>query len=107
MANRDQIRVKKESLADDGSVFILLGRPFLFVFTRQIDLKVIIRAVKKALAEIPLIMPLIAMVKELDIFFVSFANESKANRKPDLPKWENCRKDGGRQQKPFLDFEQG
>ena len=49
---------------------VLLGRAFLLVFGWQIDLKVIIGAVKKDAAEISLIMLLIAVVKEFNVFFL-------------------------------------
>ena len=57
---------------------VLFGGVFLLIFTGQIDLKIIIRTIKKCMAEISRVILLIAMVKELDIFFVGFANKSQA-----------------------------
>lgn len=57
---------------------VLFGGAFLLISTEQIDLKIIIRTIKKCMAEISRVILLIAMVKELDIFFVGFANKSQA-----------------------------
>ena len=57
---------------------VLFGGAFLLISTEQIDLEIIIRTIKKYMAEISRVILLIAMVKELDIFFVGFANKSQA-----------------------------
>ena len=57
---------------------VLPGRAFLLVFGWQIDLKVIIGAVKKDAAEISLIMLLIAVVKEFNVFFVRCPDKGAA-----------------------------
>ena len=57
---------------------VLFGWAFLLISTGQIDLEIIIRTIKKYMAEISRVILLIAMVKELDIFFVGFANKSQA-----------------------------
>ena len=57
---------------------VLFGGAFLLISTGQIDLEIIIRTIKKYMAEISRVILLIAMVKELDIFFVGFANKSQA-----------------------------
>ena len=59
-------------------MLIFLGRSFLSVPTGQIDLKVIVCAVKESIAEIPPVKQLVAVVKELNIFFVRPATECQA-----------------------------
>ena len=59
-------------------MLIFLGRSFLSVPTGQIDLKVIVCAVKEAFAEIPPVKLLVAVVKDLNIFFERPANECQA-----------------------------
>ena len=76
--DRHQIRVKEERLPDDWSVPVLLGGSFLFIFPGQIDLEIIIRTVKKHMAEISWIVLLITMVKELNVFLVGFTDKSQA-----------------------------
>ena len=65
----------RRSLADDGGVPVLFGRAFLLVFTGKINLEIIIRAVKKYVAEIPPVVLLITMVKKFDVFFVGFTDK--------------------------------
>ena len=54
---------------------VFFGRAFLLILIGQVDLEIIIRTVKKYIAEIPLIVLLIAMVKEFDIFFIGSADK--------------------------------
>lgn len=58
-------------------MLVLFGRAFLLVFTGKINLEIIIRAVKKYIGEISLIVPLITVVKELNIFFVRSADKGQ------------------------------
>ena len=75
---RHQVCIEEERLANDRPMLIFLGRAFLLVPAGKIDLKVIVRAVKEAFAEIPPVILLVAVVKELNIFFVRPANECQA-----------------------------
>ena len=60
--HRNQIRVKEKCLPDDGVMPFLFGRAFLLISTGQIDLEIIIRTIKKYMAEISRVILLIAMV---------------------------------------------
>lgn len=57
---------------------VFFGRAFLSVFRWQVDLKVIVGAVKKDIAELSLIMLPITMVKEFDVFFVGCPDKGAA-----------------------------
>ena len=54
---------------------VFFGRPFLLILCWQVDLEVIIGAVEVRAAEIPFIVILIAVVEELDIFFIGLSYE--------------------------------
>ena len=57
---------------------VLFGRAFLFVFGRQIYFEVIIGAVKKDTAKIPLIVLFVTVVKEFNVFFVGCPDKEAA-----------------------------
>ena len=73
--HRHQVCIQKERLSDDWVMPVFFGRAFLLILIGQVDLEIIIRTVKKYIAEIPLIVLLIAMVKEFDIFFIGSADK--------------------------------
>ena len=47
----------------------------MFIFIGKVNFKIVIRTVEKNIAEISLIMLLIAMVKKFNIFFIRSTNK--------------------------------
>lgn len=67
-SHRHQVSIQEKGLPDDRVMPVLFGRPFLFIFVRQVNLKIVIRTVEKNIAEISLEVLLITMVKKFNIF---------------------------------------
>ena len=48
-SHRHQVSIQEKGLPDDRVMPVLFGRPFLFIFVRQVNLKIVIRTVEKTL----------------------------------------------------------